>query len=183
MGKHRSTIDDSARKFIEAQPVFFVSTAPLESDGHINISPKGLDTLRILGPTTVAYLDLTGSGIETISHLKQNGRIVLMFCSFQGPPNILRVHGRGTVVEAGQKEFAELAAHFPEQEGARAIISVEISRISDSCGYAVPLLRYEGERNQLSAWARKLGPEGLKAYRREKNQRSIDHIPGLEERT
>jgi hypothetical protein len=183
VGKNRSTIDPSARKFIEAQPVFFVSTAPLESDGHINISPKGLDTLRILGPTTVAYLDLTGSGIETISHLKQNGRIVLMLCSFQGPPQILRMHGRGKVVEAGQKEFAELATHFPEQEGARAIISVEVSRISDSCGYAVPLLRYEGERNQLSAWARKLRPEGLKAYRRENNQRSVDQIPGLEERT
>ena len=114
-GKARSTIDDSARKFIEAQPVFFVSTAPLESDGHLNISPKGLDTLRILGPPTVAYLDLTGSGIETISHLKQNGRIVLMFCAFQGPPHILRLHGCGTVVETGQKEFAEFAAHFPER--------------------------------------------------------------------
>ena len=181
MGKHYSTIDDSARKFIEAQPVFFVGSAPLDSDGHVNVSPKGFDTLRILGPQTMAYLDLTGSGIETVSHVKENGRIVLMFCSFQGPPKILRVHGRGTVIGPEQKEFPDLAAHFPEYEGTRAIILIEVSRVSDSCGFGVPLLRYESERAQLSAWAHKLGPEGLKTYRQEKNQKSIDHIPGLEE--
>ena len=181
MGKIYSTIDDSVRQFIEAQPLFFVGSAPLDSDGHVNVSPKGLDTLRILGPSTVAYVDLTGSGIETVSHLKENGRIVLMFCSFQGPPKILRLYGRGRVIEPGQTEFPDLAAHFPEDEGTRAIILVEVSRISDSCGYGVPLLDYKGERSQLSAWAHKLGPEGLKTYRQEKNQLSIDHIPGLEE--
>ena len=180
MGKIYPTIDDSARKFIEAQPLFFVGSAPLDSDGHVNVSPKGLDTLRVLGPLSIAYLDLTGSGIETVSHLKENGRIVLMFCAFEGPPKILRLYGRGTVIEPEQTEFPDLAAHFPEYEGTRAIILVEVSRISDSCGYSVPLLHYEGERSQLSAWAHKLGPEGLKTYRQEKNQQSIDGIPGIE---
>jgi hypothetical protein len=180
MGKHYPAIDDSVRKFIEAQPLFFVGSAPLDSDGHVNVSPKGLDTLRVLGPLTVAYLDLTGSGIETVSHLKENGRIVLMFCAFQGPPRILRLHGRGTVIEPGHAEFPDLAAHFPDYEGTRAIILTEISRISDSCGYAVPLLRYEGERSQLSAWAHKLGTDGLKTYRQQKNRQSIDDIPGIE---
>jgi hypothetical protein len=182
MGQIRAFIDDSARKFIEAQPLFFVGSAPLDSKGHVNVSPKGLDTLRVLGPTTVAYLDLTGSGIETVSHLKENGRIVLMFCAFQGPPKILRLHGRGRVLEAERKEFLDLEAHFPEYEGKRAIILVEVSRVSDSCGYSVPLLQFQGDRNQLSAWANKLGPEGLKKYRKEKNQKSIDHITGLEEK-
>jgi hypothetical protein len=180
VGKVYPAIDDSIRKFIEAQPVFFVGSAPLASDGHVNVSPKGLDTLRILGPTTVAYLDLTGSGIETVSHLKENGRIVLMFCAFQGSPKIIRLHGTGTVVEPEASEFAPLARHFPEHEGTRTIIVIEVSRISDSCGFSVPLLEFKGERNQLSAWAQKLGEEGLKRYREEKNSRNIDGRPGLE---
>ncbi|HLJ22691.1 MAG TPA: pyridoxamine 5'-phosphate oxidase family protein [Candidatus Acidoferrales bacterium] len=181
MGKHFSTIDDSVRKFIEAQPVFFVGSAPLDADGHVNVSPKGLDTLRVLGPNTIAYLDLTGSGIETVSHVKENGRIVLMFCAFQGAPKIVRLHGRGTVIEPGHREFANLAARFPEHEGTRSIILVEVSRISDSCGFAVPLLEYQGERTQLPAWAHKLGPQGLQTYRKQRNQKSIDEIPGLGE--
>ncbi len=179
MGKRQLVIDDSLQKFIEAQPLFFVGSAPLDPEGHVNVSPKGHDTFRVLGPLTVAYLDLTGSGIETVSHLKENGRIVLMFCSFQGPPKIVRLHGQGTVIAPENEEFQLLAAHFPEYEGTRAIILVEVSRISDSCGYSVPLLRYETERSQLSAWAHKLGPDGLKAYRAEKNHQSIDQIPGL----
>lgn len=180
MGKIFATIDDSIRKFIEAQPVFFVGTAPLDVEGHINVSPKGLDTLRILGPHTIAYLDLTGSGVETISHLRENGRIVFMFCAFGGPPKILRLYGRGTVIEPGHQEFADLASRFPEYEGRRAIILAEVSRIADSCGYAVPRMSYEGERDQLTAWARKLGLEGLKAYRQKKNRESIDRLPGIE---
>lgn len=180
MGKIYSTIDDSIRKFIEAQPVFFVGSAPLDPDGHVNVSPKGLDTLRILSPQTIAYLDLTGSGIETVSHLKENGRIVLMFCAFQGPPKIFRLHGQGRVIEPEQAEFPGLAARFPQYEGSRAIILIEVSRISDSCGFGVPLLHYEGDRSQLPAWAHKLGPEGLNTYRQEKNHQSIDRIPGLE---
>ena len=183
MGKNYSTIDDAIRKFIQAQPLFFVGSAPLDPDGHINVSPKGLDTLRILGPLAIAYLDLTGSGIETVSHLKENGRVVLMFCAFQGPPRILRVYGRGRVIEPEQKEFSDLAAHFPEFEGTRSIVVVEVSRISDSCGYGVPLLEYKGERSQLSAWAHKLGREGLKTYRLERNYQSIDRIPGLDKPT
>ena len=180
MAKHSTTIDDSNRKFILAQPVFFVGSAPLDPNGHVNVSPKGLDSFRILGDSTVAYLDMTGSGVETIAHLKENGRIVLMFCSFQGPPKILRLYGQGRVVEPQQTEFPDLAAHFPNYDGTRAIIVVEVSRVADSCGYAVPLLKYEGERDQLSAWARKQGPERLEEYRLEKNQRSIDGLPGLE---
>ena len=174
-----STIDESTKQFIEAQPVFFVGSAPLDAGGHVNVSPKGLDTLRILGPTTIAYLDLTGSGIETVSHLKENGRIVLMFCAFEGPPKILRVHGRGRVVESGQAPFAELASHFPGYEGARSIILVDVTRVADSCGFGVPLLEFKGQRTQLPAWAHKKGAEGLKVYRRDKNRASIDGNAGL----
>jgi hypothetical protein len=180
VGKIYPTIDETVRKFIEAQPLFFVGSAPLDPSGHVNVSPKGLDTLRVLGPQTIAYLDLTGSGIETVSHLKENGRIVLMFCAFQGPPKIFRLYGQGRVIEPHQTEFPGLAADFPEYDGTRAIILIEVSRISDSCGFGVPLLHYEGERSQLSGWAHKLGSEGLKTYRQEKNERSIDRIPGLE---
>ena len=183
MGKIYSIIDDSVRHFIQAQPVFFVGSAPLDPNGHVNVSPKGLDTFRILGPVTVSYLDLTGSGIETVSHLKENGRIVLMFCAFQGPPKILRLYGKGRTVEPNDVEFPGLAAHFPIYEGARAIVTVEISRIADSCGFGVPQMRYEGERDQLSAWAGKQGSEGLRRYRSEKNQRSIDGLPGLKTTT
>lgn len=180
MGKVYPAIDDTIRKFIEAQPVFFVASAPLASDGHVNVSPKGLDTLRILGPTTVAYLDLTGSGIETVSHLKENGRIVLMFCAFQGPPKIIRLHGIGRVVEPAAPEFGGLSGHFPKHEGTRSVIVIEVSRISDSCGFSVPQLEFKGGRDQLSAWAQKLGEERLKLYRAEKNSRNIDGGPGLE---
>jgi hypothetical protein len=179
MGKTYPSIDDSVSQFIQAQPVFFVGSAPLDPNGNVNVSPKGLDTLRILGSLTVAYLDLTGSGIETVAHLKENGRIVLMFCSFQGPPKILRLYGRGRVVEPQQADFPDLVAHFPEYEATRAIVVIEVSRIADSCGYGVPLFRYEGERDQLSAWARKRGLENLKNYRLEKNEKSIDGLPGL----
>jgi len=179
MGKVYSAIDESLRQFIVGQPVFFVGSAPLDPQGHVNVSPKGLDTLRILGPTTIAYLDLTGSGIETISHVKENGRIVLMFCAFQGSPKIVRLYGRGRAIEPREEEFTALAAEFPNFEGARAILLIEISRIADSCGFGVPLLQKETDRTQLTAWSSKLGPEGLKRYRSEKNQRSIDGLSGL----
>lgn len=181
MGKLRSALDDAATRFIQAQHLFFVASAPLDSAAHVNLSPKGLDTFRILGPKTVAYLDFNGSGVETIAHLKENGRIVLMFCAFQGPPNILRLHGRGRVVEAHEAEFAALASHFPAYDSTRSIIVVEVSRVTDSCGYGVPLLKYEGEREQLRAWAIKKGPEGLKAYRHQNNRSSLDGLPGVSE--
>lgn len=161
--------------------MFFVASAPLDANGPINVSPKGLDSFRILGPSTVAYLDLTGSGVETVAHLKENGRVVLMFCAFQGPPNILRLHGRGRVIESGDKEFENLAAKFPKYDSTRSIVIVEVTRVSESCGFGVPLMRYEAERSQLFDWAKKKGPAGLDAYRKEKNSRSIDGLRGLAE--
>ena len=181
MGRVRSQIDENLKNFIQSQHVFFVSTAPLDPAGHLNLSPKGLDSLRILSPTTIAYLDLVGSGVETIAHLKENGRIILMFCAFSGPPTIVRIHGMGRVVESGADEFAHLVAQFPTYESTRAIIVVEVTRIANSCGFGVPLMQYEGDRTHSFAWAKKKGPEGLEAYKREKNRQSIDGLPGLSE--
>lgn len=180
MGSIRTSIDDTTRRFIEAQRIFFVASAPLHA-GHVNISPKGLDSFRILGPATVAYLDFNGSGVETIAHLKENGRIVLMFCAFQGPPNIFRLYGRGRVIEQHEPEFAALRQNFLLYEHARSIIVVEVDRITDSCGYGVPLFEYKGERPQLELWARKRGTEGLRTYREQKNRRSIDGLPAVSE--
>jgi len=175
----QSEINESQRKFIESQPVFFVATAPLAADGHVNLSPKGLNALRIIGPKQLAYLDVTGSGVETIAHLKENGRIVLMFCAFQGPPKILRLHGHGRILERGTSEFAALAPQFPDYESARAIIVVDVTRVAESCGYGVPLLKFEGDRSQHFDWARKKGAEGLKTYRQQNNAHSIDGLQGL----
>jgi hypothetical protein len=179
MGRIYSHIDETLAKTLQAQHVFFVATAPLDSAGNLNLSPKGLDSFRILGPKTVAYLDVVGSGIETISHVKENGRIALMFCTFEGPPIIVRLHGHGRVVEPQSAEFQQLAAHFPAYEATRAILVVELTRISHSCGFGVPRMKYEGDREQHFAWARHKGPDGLKAYKQEKNRRSIDGLPGL----
>ena len=180
MGEVFGGLEDGLREFISAQHVFFVATAPLSAEGHVNLSPKGLDTFRVLGPRQLAYLDLTGSGVETVSHLKENGRIVLMFCAFQGPPKILRVYGRGRAVEPTEAEFEALAAHFPDLEGKRSVIIVDISRIADSCGFGVPLLKFEAQRDQLTAWASRLGTEKMAAYRSERNSASIDGMRGLE---
>lgn len=174
-----TSLDDATASFIQSQAVFFVASAPLDPNGHVNLSPKGLDTFRILSPTSVAYLDLTGSGVETVAHLRENGRIVLMFCAFQGPPKIVRLHGRGRVVEPPDAEFATLQPHFPAFDSLRSIIVVEVSRVAQSCGFCVPLMHYEGNRRQHLAWAEKKGSEGLKAYRQEKNRASIDGLPGV----
>jgi hypothetical protein len=176
LGKKYEGIDAAIRLFIEAQHMFFVASAPLDANGHVNVSPKGLDTFRVLGPKTVAYLDLTGSGIETVGHLKENGRTVLMFCAFQGAPKILRLHGKGRVVEPGDAEFSEMRSQFPEHDGVRSIIVIEVTDISDSCGYSVPLFRYEGQREQHGAWARKLGPEAIRTYQWKNNRRSLDGL-------
>jgi hypothetical protein len=181
MGRIQAEIEEHIQKMILAQRVFFVATAPLAGDGNLNLSPKGLDTFRILGPRTVAYLDVIGSGIETIAHLKENGRIILMFCNFEGPPAIVRLHGRGRVIEPAAREFPDLRSQFPPYETTRAIIVVDVTRVSNSCGFGVPLLRYEGERDQHFRWAQKKGPEGLRAYKQEKNRRSIDGLTGLAE--
>ena len=179
MGKTYAEIDARLRSFIARQHVFFVASAPAGPGGHVNCSPKGLDTLRILGPTRVAYLDFVGSGVETIAHVRQNGRVVVMFCAFEGPPNIVRLHGRGTIVEPSDSEFAPLLASFDAMPGVRAIVRVDLTRISDSCGYGVPLLRYEGERAQMGEWAERKGESGLEKYQREKNAISLDGLPGL----
>ena len=176
MGKLATAIESPVRQFIEQQKIFFVATAPLAADGHVNLSPKGLDTFRILGPTKVAYLDLTGSGVETIAHMRENQRIVIMFCAFQGPPKILRLHGRGRIVDPHDPEFATLEALFPKFISTRAIIVVNVTRVADSCGFGVPLMKFEGERSQLNAWAERKGVEGLKQYRREKNRMSLDGL-------
>lgn len=179
MGRCHDALDGTIRKFIESQRMFFVATAPSEADGHVNLSPKGLGALRILGPTSVAYLDYVGSGAETIAHLRQNGRIVLMLCAFEGPPMIVRLHGRGRVVEPHDPDFPTLARHFQAGLGTRAIIQIDVTRITDSCGFGVPLYQFEGERLQLPAWAERKGRDGLRAYQEEKNQVSIDGIPAL----
>jgi hypothetical protein len=172
-------LDDDLRRFIARQHVFFVATAPLAADGHVNLSPKGLDTFRVLGPTTVAYLDLTGSGVETIAHLRENGRLTVMFCAFEGRPRILRLYGRGRAVEPGDTDWPAVSSGFSELPGVRSVVVMEVERIADSCGYAVPLFEFVGERGQLTKWADNKGEDELRRYRAQKNRTSIDGLPGL----
>ncbi len=189
MGRVYEEIDSRLAGWIEQQALFFVGTSPLAGDGHVNVSPKGpIGTLRVVGPHEVAYLDLVGSGAETIAHLRENGRIVVMLCAFEGPPRILRLHGRGTVLMAGEPGFAEIAAGFEQQpartEARRAVVRVAVERIADSCGYGVPLMSLVGPREHSDAWAEKRlrvgGPEALIEYQREKNAESIDGLPAVE---
>lgn len=177
MAKVVEQITDELRAFIGAQPLFFVGTAPLEADGHVNLSPKGLDCLRVLGPHRVAYLDLTGSGNETSAHLAQNGRITVMFCAFQGPPLILRLYGRGATVLPGEAEWDELRPLFPDHPGIRQIITVDVHRVQTSCGFGVPRMERVGDRDTLQRWALNKGEARLVEYRQEKNARSIDGLP------
>jgi pyridoxamine 5'-phosphate oxidase-like protein len=186
MGKRYAEIDDGLRAFVEAQHVFFVATAPSGDGGHVNCSPKGGDTLRVLGPRDVAYVDFVGSGVETIAHLRQNRRIVLMFCALDGPPRIVRLHGRGRAIEPADPEFAPLLARFaPPADGlhVRAIVRVAVTRVADSCGYGVPLYRYEGPREQLAAWGRRKDAVEIETYKRESNATSIDGLAGLGRRS
>jgi hypothetical protein len=182
MGKQYPGIDGRLREWIEAQHVFFVATAPLSAAGHINVSPRGLrDTFRVVDEHTVAWLDLTGSGAETIAHLRENGRIVVMFCGFEGPPKIVRLHGRGHVVTPEDDGWAETAAPFGDAHpGVRAVIVVDVTRVSDSCGYAVPTLAFEAERDILDRANGGKGEAKLVRYRAEKNAASIDGLPALE---
>jgi len=180
MGKLYDGITPELADWLGQQRLFFVATAPLAGDGLVNCSPKGMDTFRILGPREVAYLDLTGSGIETVAHLRENGRIVLMFCAFVGPPKIVRLHGTGEVLTAGSAEFGKLGTLFPDYPGARSIVRVHVTRIGDSCGYAVPRYEYGGGRDTLVRWAESKGADGLGEYRQEKNAYSLDGLPGLE---
>ena len=177
MAKLYDHITDDLAEFIRAQPMFFVASAPLAADGHVNVSPKGLDCLRILSPGRVAYLDLTGSGNETSAHILENGRITFMFCAFNRPPQILRLYGQGRTILPGSGEWAELAPLFPEYHGARQIIAAKIERVQTSCGYAVPLMDFVGQRDTLLRWADAKDDQGLADYRCEKNLESIDGLP------
>lgn len=179
MGHTHTDLDADLRAFIEQQHMFFVATAPSARGGHINLSPKGLDALRVIGPREVAYLDCIGSGAETIAHVRENGRITLMFCAFAGRPNIVRLYGAGEVIEPQDPPFEPLLGLFGALPGARAIIRVRVQRIADSCGFGVPLYDYRGQRAQLTDWAAKKDATALRAYQRQKNASSIDGLPAL----
>ncbi|HKJ23888.1 MAG TPA: pyridoxamine 5'-phosphate oxidase family protein [Myxococcota bacterium] len=182
MGKQYEVLEPSLVEWIERQHVFFVASAPAGDGGFVNLSPKGLDTLRVLDERRVAWLDFVGSGVETIAHLRQNGRVTLCFCAFEGPPRILRIHGWGEAFEPGTREFDQLRAHFPAvpvEAAVRSVIEIHAARIADSCGYGVPLYEYRGERSQLHDWADRKGEAGLTDYRRERNARSIEGLPAL----
>jgi hypothetical protein len=176
MGKVMLEISDELAEFIRSQRVFFVATAPLSSEGHVNLSPKGLDTFRILSPKRVAYADMTGSGNETSAHLAENGRITLMFCAFEEKPKILRIYGRGRTVLKTDPDWSALADGFEDRVGLRQLIVTDVTRVMTSCGFGVPLMKFLDERGMLEEWAEKKGKDGLEAYRREKNTRSIDGL-------
>src|SRR6478672_3866037 len=180
MGKIYESIDEKLRAWLSAQKVFFVATAPLSAEGHVNCSPKDGESFRVIDERTVAYLDLTGSGVETIAHVKENERIVLMFCAFTGGPKIVRLHGLGTIIEPNHPEFDQIRALFPPTIGIRSFIKVHLNRISDSCGYGVPLYEFRGHRSQLEAWAEHQGEDSLFEYRVKHNSRSIDALQGIE---
>jgi hypothetical protein len=177
MGQIHDTITPDLQSFIQSQHLFFVATAPLEASGHVNLSPKGMDTFRVLSPTRVAYLDLTGSGNETAAHLLQNGRITFMFCAFDGKPRIVRLYGQGRTVAPDSPDFADLAARFPTLPGARQIILADISRVQTSCGFGVPVMTFAEHRDALPRWAETKGDDGLRQYREQKNRTSIDGLP------
>ncbi|KQR99893.1 pyridoxamine 5'-phosphate oxidase [Williamsia sp. Leaf354] len=179
MGKVFDSIDDTLRAWIEKQPMWFIATAPLEADGHVNVSPRGHDSFSVLGPHRVGWVDYTGSGVETIAHLRENGRACIMFTSFDGRPRIVRLHGRGSVSSPGEPMFDEVVARHPENPSTRAVITVDVTRISDSCGWGVPVMTMDDERDLIRRHAEKKGPDGMVRYRAEKNARSIDGLPGL----
>jgi pyridoxamine 5'-phosphate oxidase-like protein len=189
MARTYQEIDGRLREWIARQPMFFVGTAPLAGDGHVNVSPKGpIGTLRVLGPHRIAYLDLMGSGAETVAHLRENGRIVVMFCAFDGPPRILRLHGRGEAVFPEDPRHDALMAEAGFElgtvpEGRRAVVVVDVVRVGDSCGYGVPLMSYDGERPHMAASkAKRLrvgGAEAFTAYKAEHNAVSLDGLPAV----
>jgi hypothetical protein len=189
VGKVFDGIDANLARWIARQPMFFVGSAP-DAGGHVNVSPKGpIGSLAVLDQHTVAYLDLVGSGIETVAHARQNGRICVMLCAFQGPPRILRIHGRATVHLPGEHRFEDLVTRFDAaavpaaEQATRSIVAVDIERVADSCGYDVPLMRYDGARPQRQAWVEsklaKNGADAMSEYVARRNAESIDGLPGL----
>src|SRR4051812_13917786 len=191
MARTFESIDSSLRTWIGRQPMFFVASAPLDGDGHVNVSPKGpISTFAVLDGNTVAYLDFFGSGAETVAHLRENGRIVVMFCAFEGPPQIIRLHGRGRVAWPGDAEFDELFARgafsglTDLEEARRAIVVVDVQRISKSCGYGVPLMDVVGERDHFDLSKRKrlrvMGSEELLTFQAQRNATSLDGLPAVD---
>ena len=177
MGDHEH-ITAELQQWMAAQPLYFLATAPLAGDGHVNLSPRGLDTLRVADPHRVLVLDLTGSGNETAAHLAENGRITVMLCAFSGTPRILRLYGTGRVVPPGAPEFAALRGAFPVAlPGARQIFDIAVHRVRTSCGFGVPLMDFRGQRRELLDWAEKKGQDGLAEYRRQRNAVSLDGLP------
>ncbi|MDX6246555.1 MAG: hypothetical protein QOE76_4278 [Frankiales bacterium] len=180
MGKVHEALDGRLREFVEAQQVYFVATAPSGDGGHVNVSPKGhRDTFTIIDGHTIAYLDLTGSGAEGIAHVRDNGRVTVMFCAFDGPPDIVRLQGQGRVVVPEDAEWAGLLARFGSHPGSRAVIVVELDRIASSCGFAVPRYEYLGDRTMLDDNFGRRTPENIADYHRTKNSVSIDGLPAL----
>lgn len=180
MGVHQPVLDSSQITFIRNSPLFFVSTAPLSPTGHINCSPRPVDSrFFINSPTEIGWLDLIGSGIETVAHLKENGRIVVMFCSFSEQPQILRIHGKGQVFEPGQPRFAEITSGFSNDLGTRAVIIIRVERVSTSCGYGVPMMDFVSHRSNIEQWLEFKGTDGLDVYKRKHNVSSIDALRGL----
>ena len=179
MGKSYERLEQKHVDFIARQKMFFVATAPMSADGRVNLSPKGYDSLRIIDEETVEWVDLGGSGIETIAHLRENGRITLMFCAFEGPANIMRIYGQGEVIDFDDPAFEAALAAFDQFDRARAIIRIKIDRVSDSCGWGVPFYEFKSERDQLSRWVENKPLQEWKDRRYEANGESIDGLPGL----
>jgi hypothetical protein len=177
MGKFFTEMGTAHQTFIEKQQLFFVASAPLNGNGHINLSPKGTSCFKVLSPNKVMYLDIVGSGNETSAHLLENGRITFMFCAFDGPPNILRLYGQGYTVLPGDEEWPELSQFFILPLSARQIIVANIYKVQTSCGFSVPYYSYKGERDHAQKWAENKGAEALETYKQEKNLVSLDGLP------
>jgi Pyridoxamine 5'-phosphate oxidase len=183
VGRTFDEIPDEFAGWLETQPVFFVATAPADPEARVNVSPRGLDTFRVLAKDRVAWLDLTGSGVETVAHLKDGGtaggRITLMFCAFWGPPKVVRLYGRGRVREPDDEGYAQLRPLLPDLPGERAVIDVSVDRVGSSCGFGVPLMDFVGAREELLDSAKRKGEAGMARYRARKNTESIDGLPGI----
>jgi Pyridoxamine 5'-phosphate oxidase len=180
MGAVYESISPELAAWISQQKMFFVATAPLSSDGHVNLSPKGGESFKVISPLEVVYQDYTGSGAETAAHIQENGRIVIMFCAFSGPPKIVRLHGLGALITRRNQRFAEFSGMFPANVGTRAFVHVSVQRVSDSCGYSVPFFEYQGPRDALDRWASNKGSDQLEQYRAAKNQKSIDGLSAFD---
>ena len=181
MSKRLLEIDTDLADWIAEQKIFFVGTAPLSPEAHVSISPKGGDSFRVLGPMEAVYQDYTGSGAETAAHVRENGRIIIMFCAFDGPPRIVRLHGRANIIVEADALFKKFERLFPQNAGTRAFVHIAVDRVSSSCGYAVPFFDFRGNRDALDKWSVAQGPDKIRAYRAKKNRASIDGLPAFPE--